>query len=460
MRRTCGFRRLLLVSALLVPLMAGIGGATAATASPGAPTQTCTSPNCPITINDNSVSAVQDQASSPYPSQIGQGVADPTPFIDKVTVTLTGLSHASLDDIDVLLLSGTGSRVVELMSDAGGRTVPTVGVNLTFDDAASASLPNAAPPLSGTYKPTNYPGTEPSCVPDNPPLSSTSDPFPGPAPPPPSGGYSQTLQSFHGQPFGGFWRLFVGDDCAGGSGTIESWSLNLTFIACGELCVVKRADAVTTTVGSPIGFTLQVSDNRFFQDPDPLPGGLSDPLPSGLGINWSIDPPYSGQGTCSIAGAVGSQQLDCSFVFPPSIYETVHVSSPTSACGTYSNTATLYMPMDTAQDTDSTTVTGCPTAVSLSSFAATYSRRGVLTRWRTASESGTLGFNLYRKRTGKLRRVNSTLIPSVFGGSASGHAYSWLDRRALRESGVLEYRLQAVGLDGTRRWLGASIVSR
>jgi hypothetical protein len=77
----------------------------------------------------------------------------------------------------------------------------------------------------------------------------------------------------------------------------------------------------------------------------------------------------------------------------------------------------------------------------------------VLVRWRTASEAQTLGFNVYRVRQGKLVKLNRALIPSVFGGTVTGHPYSWLDRRAPRGSTMLAYRLQAVGLDGTRRWV-------
>ena len=40
---------------------------------------------------------------------------------------------------------------------------------------------------------------------------------------------------------------------------------------------------------------------------------LSDLLPAGANVNWSISPAYTGPGTCSIGGAVGTQTLTCSF---------------------------------------------------------------------------------------------------------------------------------------------------
>ena len=75
--------------------------------------------------------------------------------------------------------------------------------------------------------------------------------------------------------------------------------------------------------------------------------------------------------------------------------------------------------------------------------------RGVLVRWRTASEVGLLGFNLYREVRGKRVKVNRSLIRAR--GGTSGAAYRFLDRRATRGSG--RYWIQAVNLDGSRSWL-------
>ena len=102
--------------------------------------------------------------------------------------------------------------------------------------------------------------------------------------------------------------------------------------------------------------------------------------------------------------------------------------------------------------------TSGPTAVSLASFAGTSTRSGVRLAWRTAAEQQALGFNLYRERNGKSVRVNRALLPSAFGSTLDGRAYSWLDRRA--PNGKLTYRLQAVYLDGARAWLGRTSVMR
>ena len=91
-----------------------------------------------------------------------------------------------------------------------------------------------------------------------------------------------------------------------------------------------------------------------------------------------------------------------------------------------------------------------PTAVTVTRFAATVVYRGVLLRWRTASESQILGFNVYRSRAGRLEKVNRSLVPAR--GGPAGAAYSVLDRGGLRGRGI--YRLQAVERGGAKVWHG------
>jgi hypothetical protein len=100
------------------------------------------------------------------------------------------------------------------------------------------------------------------------------------------------------------------------------------------------------------------------------------------------------------------------------------------------------------------------TAVRVSSFKARRLGAAVRVSWQATVGLESLGFHLFRERQGKLLKLNHALIPSVFGGAAAGHAYSWLDRSAPRASGKVSYRLQAVHLDGTRSWVGATAVGR
>ena len=101
----------------------------------------------PITINDGGL-CEPPGAASPYPSQIS--VSGLTGTITDVDVTLTGLTHAFPDDVGVLLVGPAGQKTI-LMADTGGSDLfPVSGVNLTFDDAASASLPDESQITSGT----------------------------------------------------------------------------------------------------------------------------------------------------------------------------------------------------------------------------------------------------------------------------------------------------------------------
>ena len=93
---------------------------------------------------------------------------------------------------------------------------------------------------------------------------------------------------------------------------------------------------------------------------------------------------------------------------------------------------------------------GGTTAVRLVSFAARRGRNAVVLRWRTGTEVGLLGFDVFRQSAGRLVHVNRNLVPT-----ASTGAHRFVDRTAPRVR-PLRYRLQAVNLDGTRRWLGTA----
>jgi hypothetical protein len=61
---------------------------------------------------------------------------------------------------------------------------------------------------------------------------------------------------------------------------------------------------------------------------------LKSNLPAGGGADWSIDPAYTGQGSCGISGAVGSQVLTCDVgTLEPDSQFSVHIVSDT-ACST------------------------------------------------------------------------------------------------------------------------------
>ena len=112
-----------------------------------------------------------------------------------------------------------------------------------------------------------------------------------------------------------------------------------TITGTGQLSASTTPDSTTVPRGSPIGFTINVSNAGPGTDNGVT---LSDPLPSGAGVTWSISPAYSGPGTCSITGTTGSQVLNCAFGnLAAGANAAVHVSSATAPAGTYTNAATI-----------------------------------------------------------------------------------------------------------------------
>jgi hypothetical protein len=160
-----------------------------------------------VQTSPNVINIPTSGAANPYPSQVL--ISGLQGSVTKAVVNLTNFSHLSPDDVDLLLVAPNGRRIV-LMSDVGG-TTEVGGVNLTFDDAATASLPDEAPLTSGNFKPTNF---------------EANDTFPAPAPQGAATG--TTLNTFYGSPANGVWRLFIVDDNGENAGLVAGWSLNLT----------------------------------------------------------------------------------------------------------------------------------------------------------------------------------------------------------------------------------------
>jgi hypothetical protein len=136
--------------------------------------------------------------------------------LNYVTVTLTNLTHYHPDDLDILLVSPSGTRIM-LMSDAGGST-PVTNATLVFHPA---SQNNPLPPYQGSipsgtttdYSPYNYEGN--------------NDAMPSPAP---AGPYTMDLDDLYGTDPNGLWQLYINDDRQGQGGVLySSWRLNLYY---------------------------------------------------------------------------------------------------------------------------------------------------------------------------------------------------------------------------------------
>jgi hypothetical protein len=98
-----------------------------------------------IVINDHAIA-------DPYPSSIN--ITNLVGTVLKATLTLTNMSHGSPKDIDAVLVS-PDQRTTLFMAHAGAQNALT-NVTLTFDDAATNSLPQNGQIISGTNKPSAY----------------------------------------------------------------------------------------------------------------------------------------------------------------------------------------------------------------------------------------------------------------------------------------------------------------
>ncbi len=189
--------------------------------------------------------------SAPYPSTITVSGAPST--ITAVTVSLLGFSHTFPDDVDILLVSPTGQKMI-IVSDAGGST-DAVGLNLTISDAAATAISDAGPLASGTFKPANY--------------LDVQDPFPAPAPAgpyltPAPGGTDTLTSAFTGVAGGnpnGVWSLYVVDDAGTDTGAFAGgWQLSVTNTTpvCGTLVT---ASSRKMQGGTPFDTSLPLAGN-------------------------------------------------------------------------------------------------------------------------------------------------------------------------------------------------------
>jgi subtilisin-like proprotein convertase family protein len=186
--------------------------------------QTTFSNSTPITINDGKISPTK---ADPYPSTIN--VSNLSGTITKVTVTLNSLSHTYLSDVDIMLVSPTGAKLV-LFSDIGEET-NVESLTVTLDDEASSLVPEGSGITSGKYKPTDRGeeimpefagGVQGDMFPDAPTPALPTDyaaPF----------GSGTLSGQFNGANPNGEWKLYVVDDIGGDSGSISGgWSLSIT----------------------------------------------------------------------------------------------------------------------------------------------------------------------------------------------------------------------------------------
>lgn len=174
-------------------------------------TQTFTSTGRIAVPNDSDMVRPTFGKANPYPSTIDvSGFANGV--VTDVNLTLTGVSHRALGDVDVLL-SKADDRQALVMSDVSFNGGSAEDVDLTLDDEAWTPLPDGQLAMtSGSFRPTN--------------VDARRDTFDAPAPTPDG---AVALSTFDGADPNGTWQLWVMDNADADVGEIGGgWSLEIT----------------------------------------------------------------------------------------------------------------------------------------------------------------------------------------------------------------------------------------
>lgn len=174
----------------------------------------------------------------PYPSAITvNGIAG---TLAKVAVTLDTLTHPHAEDLDLLLVSPSGTKVT-LMSDAGAAN-SIDGATITFVDSAP-QLSAKEKITSGSYRPLNH-----SALNDT-----VSDSYPAPGPGTVTDKFP-FLGALNGESPNGMWMLYVVDDHTGDDTlSLAGWSLHL-------ITYDSNSD-MSLEVTMPTGFVFESEDN-------------------------------------------------------------------------------------------------------------------------------------------------------------------------------------------------------
>jgi hypothetical protein len=186
---------------------------------------------------------------TPYPSQIV--VSNMSGTISKLQVTISQFWHNFPGDVDMLLVSPAGQKMViwSRAGDSGGTNNEFLGaatnITTTLDDAAIFPLPYPYPLICIPFTPGDYSTQVPPAA-----------AFPAPAP---SGPYDTpvAMSDFNGVSPNGTWSLYVYDFAAPDQGAIEGgWSLMIATVSPPTISgIVDQSTPVNTTTPA-IPFTI------------------------------------------------------------------------------------------------------------------------------------------------------------------------------------------------------------
>src|SRR5213592_2929876 len=104
--------------------------------------------------NASAITIPDTGTGTPYPSTIN--VSGTAGTISQVVVRLDGYTHTYPDDLDVLLVSPTGQKVIVLSDAGGGGDINNVSLTLSDGAAPTPALTDSGQIVSGTFKPANF----------------------------------------------------------------------------------------------------------------------------------------------------------------------------------------------------------------------------------------------------------------------------------------------------------------
>ncbi|GAA5497088.1 hypothetical protein Rhal01_03277 [Rubritalea halochordaticola] len=175
-----------------------------------------------------------------YPSSFDMPAA--TGAIKSVSVLLDGVSHTNPKDLQVLLVSPSGNKVMLL--DGNGGSTAISNAKMTFN-AQGQTLPGTL--SNGTYLPSGPDG------------GTTNLPSPAPA-----GTYSGDITSFNGDSPSGNWQLYVNDIAAKNGGSIDGWAITVeteyeTLIATSYTQIDGSTSSISFRSTPGLSYTIESS---------------------------------------------------------------------------------------------------------------------------------------------------------------------------------------------------------
>lgn len=193
--------------------------------------------NTPIQINGTTTSA--------FPSTI---VAPAMPgVLADVDVYLTGLNYPSVGDLQVLLVSPAGTRIL-VMAFAGGVGRNVTGASLRFNQSAPSVIREDGF-SSGQFRPSVY----------------DDDALPSPAP---VGPYEQNLGALRGESAAGTWQLYVAST-SDTVGRIDAWRLDLvtdTTEQTGDILIGLSSEPSPAAVYPSVQTVSDIARTGFFTE--------------------------------------------------------------------------------------------------------------------------------------------------------------------------------------------------